>query len=375
MTRIGLFILTLALLITPAFSKQITTFRSGSWTGAAYADDTTGRFRSCTAIASYKSGIAMIVLVSRAYRWELGFDSKRWDLKKGSKINLEYRIDRGRWQSVTGQIYSRRAVRLPMPPRGPLVRQFRRGRVLQLSDGRKTYRFNLTGTSRLMVDLVRCVDKYLAVEKQEERYEQTARTNTQAPRRESKIDDTVQTARSDPSPSQTGPANNTAALAVLRSEGTRVLYNFLSNAGLNGGRILAPDEFPTSLKDAHAVATVGSHIGFSMIVPKATSGAQQRVTATIISNAAKSCTGQFASGSSNEEVRGTSIGAGFTACKKTSDTSYLRYYVTPRNDGGLYLFGVVSALDPGALDSADGAESDGGVNNEQLRDAAYQASR
>ena len=49
--------------------------------------------------------------------------------------------------------------------------------------------------------------------------------------------------------------------------------------------------------------------------------------------------------------------------------------MTPRNDGGLYLFGVMSALDPGALDSADGAAADGGVNNEQLRDAAYQASR
>ena len=375
MIRIGLFVLSLALLVSPAYSKQITTFRSGSWTGAAYADDRTGKFRSCTAIASYKSGIAMIVLVSRAYRWELGFDSNRWDLKKGSKINLSYRIDRGRWRSVTGQVYSSRAVRLPMPPRGPLVRQFRRGKVLQLSDGQKSYYFNLTGTSRLMVDLVRCVDKFLAAEKRGQSSERVVRNNTLTPRREPKINDTAQTARREPSPRVTKPSNNTANAAVLHSEGTRVLYNFLSSAGLNGGKILAPDEFPRSLKDAHAVATVGNHIGFAMVVPKAAANAKHRVTGTIISNVAKNCSGQFASGSSNEQVGGTSIAAGFTACKKTSDTSYLRYYVTPRNDGGLYLFGVMSALSPGALDSADGAEADGGVNNDQLRDAAYQASR
>ena len=375
MMRFGLVILSLALFATPAFSKQITKFYSGSWTGAAYADDTTGRFRSCTAIASYKSGIAMIVLVSRAYQWELGFDSKRWDLKKGSKINLEYRIDGGRWYAVTGHIYSRRAVRLPMPANGTLVRQFRRGRVLQLSDGKKSYHFNLTGTSRLMVDLVRCVDKYIAADKRGRVYGRTAQSNTLAPRRDKKVQDAPRTALRDPAPAATRPATNTAALAVLRSEGTRVLYNFLSNAGLNGGRILAPDEFPHSLKDAHAVATVGNHMGFAMIVDKTTDGAKQRVTATIISNVAQNCTGQFASGSSNEQVQGTSISTGFTACKKSSDTSYLRYFVTPRTSGGLYLFGVVSALDPGALEGADGADPDGGVNNEQLKDAAYQASR
>ena len=375
MLRIGLFVLSLALFISPAYSKQIGTFRSGSWTGAAYADDRTGRFRSCTAIASYKSGIAMIVLVSRAYRWELGFDSSRWKLNKGAKIDLEYRIDRGRWRSVTGHIYSSRAVRLPMPPRGPLVRQFRRGKVLQLSDGRKSYYFNLTGTSRLMVDLVRCVDRHLAAEKRGDDFGRVANNNRQRPRREPKINDTVQTARKDPSSSVTQRTNNSANKAVLHSEGTRVLYNFLSTAGLNGGRILAPEDFPKSLKDAHAVATVKNHIGFAMIVPTAAADAKHRVTGTIISNVAKNCSGQFASGSSNEQVNGTNIATGFTACKKSSDTSYLRYYVTRRNDGGLYLFGVMSALDPGALDDASGSGAGGGVNDEQLRDAAYQASQ
>ena len=117
--------------------------------------------------------------------------------------------------------------------------------------------------------------------------ERVVRNNTLTPRREPKINDTAQTARREPSPRVTQPSNNTANAAVLHSEGTRVLYNFLSSAGLNGGKILAPDEFPKSLKDAHAVATVGNRIGFAMVVPKAAANAKHRVTGTIISNVAK----------------------------------------------------------------------------------------
>ncbi len=74
-------------------------FQSGGWNGSAFTDDQTGAFSTCVASVSYHSGITLYVQLDTNYNWAIGFSALQWNMKVGADIALQYRIDRGAWQS------------------------------------------------------------------------------------------------------------------------------------------------------------------------------------------------------------------------------------------------------------------------------------
>jgi hypothetical protein len=327
----------------------------------------------------------MIVKVDRQFIWEIGFRSDDWSFSPGDNIDLRFRIDESQWESVTATAFSGTGVLIPMDGRANLVKRFRGGRTLELRDTQQSFYFDLTGTSRLMVKLVRCTEQQLAREPSggttdelagrdtpgvQPRGETTDRQNTQSDRHADSA--TGSKNKSNPTPQR----NETSAVNddyLLVAEGTRIVSNFVINAGLKDAVILAPSDVPASLQFAHSVASAGPQTAFVFIVPREANLPQKAVTAAIVAKVSDACDGNFLSGSAKSEVDDTQLATGFAACEENDALTQMRYVVTPRGDGGIYLIGLIAGdgVTSNALQELAPEDS---VDDEQLRQAAYRAS-
>ncbi len=371
-----------------AAAKQVTKFQLGAWYGGAYTSDETGAFTSCLASASYNSGITMIVKVDREFVWEIGFSSNTWSFSPGEDIRLRFRIDKSRWENVTATAYSNTGVLVPMDGRAELVKRFRGGRTLELQDSQESFHFNLGGTSRLMVKLVRCTEQQLAREpSRQPNNNQVARTETPSvqPRTETPDRQNTQTARRADTKSGvknkavTNPYKNQKTTSdsdhLLVAEGTRVLSNFVANASLKDSQILSPADVPASLQFAHSVATAGGQVAFVFVVPREADLPQKTVTAAVVAKVSDGCEGSFLSGSAKSVVNDTKVSTGFAACEDGDQLTQMRYVVTPRGDGGIYLIGLIAGDSPEIGNGLQEVSPGDAVDDELLRQAAYRASR
>jgi hypothetical protein len=339
--------------LIPANATQLSSFSSGPWQGGAFGDDRTSQFNSCVASTSYQSGITMHVMVDKGWQWSLGFSSDAWNLQKGASIALQYRFESTPFRPVTGTAVDPKLVLIPMPVNGSVVTQFRRGRTMEIHDANQSYFFDLTGTSRLLLDLAACVQARL-------NGTQTAGKGFGA--------------SSATPPSQQPQAPDDPALKL---EGTRVLSNFLINAGIADAKILGPEDTPADLKIMHAVAIAPNKLGFVMVVPESAGISADKFQAEFISAVSEKCTGKFASGSSRESVEGGQILKGFTACSSGQGTNQLRYVLAPRSTNGLLLIGLSSNIQTASSTLADepSEKSKPEVSDDLLRDAAFRASK
>lgn len=341
MFRAVLFAIVLGLGTVSAKAAQVGSYTLGNWSVGIYTNDATGAFSSCIADVSYRSGISMIVLVDRSFAWNLGFSSSAWRLRPGERISIKYRFDRSHWTGATAEAISETTVSIPMPSDGAVASMFRRGRTMEVSDGHQSFYFDLTGTSRLMVSLVDCVEKRL-------RMEQAVVADRQA--------------------SPAVPNN-----AALRLEGTRVLSNFLLAANVSGAEIVATEQAEDSLAFAHAIAVADNLIAFAHVVPSS-DGSPDQVAAEISARVSEGCSGKFGSGSTKEAVEDVVLISAFAACQaEGSSDTYLQFAVTGRQPSGQYVLGILFSgkqFGNGA-DSADPAP----VTTDRLVQAAYRASQ
>lgn len=355
------------LIASPAMGKQIKRISSGVWQGGAHVSDRTGRFSSCIVSAPYKNGILMLVMIDRNYLWDLGFSSNKWNLRVGDKIGLQFRIDTGPWTQVKATVYANNAVRVPMQGKWNAVDRFRRGRTLQLRDKNQSYFFNLTGTSRMMVRLVQCVKQQVAID------------NRKGPVRTSNTPEVKSKSRTGSGTVvATAPAatTNTYNDDHLVAEGTRVLSNFIAGASLRGSTILSPTAVPESLKFAHSVATAGGQVVFVFVTPGEAKMSRQTVISSLAARVERACNGDYLSGTSKKKVTGVPVSTGFAACDRSGEVTQVRYVVTPRSSGGIYLIGMISGQGGkwgGQLDNALTAQQ--GIDDDMLREAAFSASR
>ncbi|MEM7289736.1 MAG: hypothetical protein AAF412_05105, partial [Pseudomonadota bacterium] len=63
---------------TSTHAAVVESFRLGGWSASAFTNDQNGKFDSCVATASYKSGISMSVQVDANYSWWIGFSAPSW---------------------------------------------------------------------------------------------------------------------------------------------------------------------------------------------------------------------------------------------------------------------------------------------------------
>lgn len=316
------------LAFTPAATaRQITTMHIGNWEGGAYVDDQ-NRFTHCVANARYRSGLFMFISVTRSYRWYLGFYNPDWHLKEGGKFNVLYRIDQSPWERVPAEIAGDGLIKIQMENETPLIRLFRRGRLMEVNAVGQSMRFSLEGTSVVLPALVNCVEGQHAL--------------TQPQR---------------PPPSSPPPSTNVDA---LKSEAVRIASNFLLDVRLPGARLLSPDDIPAKWRHQGAIWAADGIIGTVDIY---TGTSIDKAIAHLIGEDALACEGSFASGrlpSPSQPDRPEEV---FTSCRGNPNLN-IRYLLSRRQKGGYYQFAIIS--------SGENAQADIPTD---VREAVYHASR
>ena len=326
MVRACLVVIAFLTLCLPAQSRVVESFKSGGWSGDAYVSDGTGLFSSCAAIARYRSGISMSVEVDSNYSWWIGFSSPSWIMTTGEKIGLQYRIDRGSWQSGTAIAMSPQLARMPMPADGYIVRRFRRGNVLYVRDSQNSYQFRLTGTSRLLARLARCVEQNVA-------------RHGKGPG----LSDGPSAATAEKTPVVQSPEPEAETPPVdpkLQIEATQALFNLMAVTGQTGLKLVNEADRPKDLKGLHAVAGNDARTIVTHIFVENEFASQTEIMAQMIFDAAKGCEGDFSSGFSADAVEGADLFAGRSSCVAGDVERLERYAIVARDDSSALVFGV-----------------------------------
>lgn len=150
---------------TDSEARGSSRFSHGNWDGVAMKD-LDGRFGHCEASAIYRRGHILTVVVSRHYGWGIAITHEDWDYAVDREIELRVRIDRGAWRRFAGKAVDEQTVLIPLTDDDSLVTPFRRGRYMDVSDGKVTLSFALTGTNVLFARLVECVATELDLEEE-----------------------------------------------------------------------------------------------------------------------------------------------------------------------------------------------------------------
>ena len=147
-----------------ASTKQVSSFSSGNWQGGVYADEASGKFVYCAAWTVHSNNRLMAVAFGRNNTWGLIFAGDFWHFTRNEEIPVQVWIGWGSALRGTAIALATDMIYVPMAAETALVEQFRHAHLLRLYDGRDTQGFDLTGTSKLMVDLGGCVDAALTAE-------------------------------------------------------------------------------------------------------------------------------------------------------------------------------------------------------------------
>lgn len=325
----------------------VESFKVGAWHVDAFTNETTGRFDSCVAIVRYRSGISMSVQVDANYDWWIGFSAPGWTMTPGEKIELQYRIDRGAWQAGTAEAVSPELARMAMPADGYIITRFRRGRTLYVYDGAYHYEFRLTGTSRLMARLAKCVDTH------------SSRFGAGAPLVGNAA---PASGGSSPAPSGTVVTDVRHADPQLQIEAAQVLFNLMGKSGLLDLSLVGQDDRDAELRDVHAVAASDARTLSAHIMKTDSSESEREVMSTKIAEAAKRCDGDFSSGSGRKTFDDKDVLTGQSVCRAGDYELAERYAIVGRGAGGVYVFALSDTsvgesgggpVSPGAAISAD----------------------
>lgn len=302
------------LLASPLEAAPMQNFRVNQWFAGSYSNDTTKMFSHCAAQARYNSGVLMLFSIGRNYDWNLSFAHPDWNLTQGEKFPIEFVVDGMSPVSAQAVAIHKDQVKVPLPDSVPLFQKFRKGNRLTVAAAGQTFHFSLTDTAQLLPALMRCVAANVPLPPGSMAKNPFAAANT-------------------------APLDASAPRSSVSSHGeaTALMANVLSRSGIPGFELIAPAEIPTSLK-ADAVWKAGKTVGTLQIVE---SSKLQDVPAQLIASDAKSCRGEYFSGSAPDENGDGSVARVFTGCRSKETTTTIYYVAVPRPKGGFYLFATL----------------------------------
>ncbi|WP_213740375.1 serine protease [Bradyrhizobium sp. dw_411] len=160
MRRTVLVALSLVLAISGAQARgPYGSLNVGNWKGGAFTNDTNGEFTSCMALAPYKSGITVFVIVGANMSWKLGFASESWNLNSGQNFPIVLTFDGQQPFNVQAAVISKNLLAVDMPDNSALIAQFRKSKAMSAFAQGQLFQFAMTGTSVLLPTLVNCVSK------------------------------------------------------------------------------------------------------------------------------------------------------------------------------------------------------------------------
>ncbi len=315
----------LALACAEADAAQIgKSFQVGNWRGGAFASDRTKRFTHCAASSSYKNGVGVLFMVTGNYRWAIGFTSDNFSVRPDSTVKLALSLDGAAPTLVEAYAIDSNFLRVSLDPKASLFRRFKAAHFLELRAKDLSYKFALTDTSRMLPQLLQCVTervKPTPMQADENRQVASA-TERQTSGVRSGSSSAYETSRD-----------------VLRAEATSVMANLLSEAGINGFRLVpgtSENGVPVDVIWASPVAK-----GAMFIVTDKDVRRPRDMNAKLIAVAAESCKGKFAL-TATPETDSSSAARVVTGCQVGQKATTTYYLTLPRQKGGHYVFATFS---------------------------------
>ena len=95
-------------------------FKSGNWNGEANNDDN-GKFRDCTMLAEYNSGITLAFIITRDFDWGLVLANDKWNLETGSTQNVTLAVDQRSPIAGTAKAVDAKGLLISLENNGPVV--------------------------------------------------------------------------------------------------------------------------------------------------------------------------------------------------------------------------------------------------------------
>ena len=291
-------------------------FKSGNWNGNANNDDD-GKFRDCTMLAEYNSGITLAFIITRDFDWGLVLANDKWNLETGSTQNVTLAVDSRRPIPATAKAVDSKGLLISLENTGPVVDAMRHGRLLNIVTESGEVSFRLTGTREGIAKLARCVTNHIEAEK--------ANSGDQA----------FAALESKPKAPAADNDNGTQNQNRLFTSSEAVVFasNLLASAGITGYQMMDPAKNPMPNFDAvwtYQNGIMGAIAGYKDMGTVDLDEA----ASVVMADDSKSCKGDFASGKKQSSPTDT-IGVKrlFTACR-TDDSSLEIHYTLLKTDSG-----------------------------------------
>ncbi|MGJ4953379.1 hypothetical protein [Bradyrhizobium sp. HKCCYLS20291] len=327
--------------VAPAHAKgPYGTISVAGWSGGAYTDDNTGKFSSCIASASYKSGINFGVLALPTYNWALAFIHPSWSLSQGQKFPIVLSFDGRQSYNVEGSVWSANMVVVPMPNDSSLIKAFRAARTMSAFAQGNLFQFDLNGTSVLMPSLANCV-RMINTGGLAAATNFTAQPGAAAAQRPG-----APAAAAPAATASVQPARAAEDSPELQLEAMQIASNFILKASLQHPAILGGGERPVWLTAGGVAWKADNATGFVRIVPPQRNVDGLEVAATIIGNDARDCKGKFISARNSELVDSAVVFRGMSSCEDSEKSDVAEYFIFPRKAGGFVLFSVITPTKP-----------------------------
>jgi hypothetical protein len=326
-------------------------FQSGNWKGAAYTNDTTGRFSHCAMSTGYQSGISMFFAISDNYTWRLGWSNTSWNLNVNQTYPVSLTVDGVNAGTVQAKAVNKQFAVAELPAQATLFDLFRRGNLLTMVSGNDRFQFSLLGTNAALTMLGTCTRTQLA----------SAPPSPQPPPPGAPKPGPITTpqpvdpppsqpaAQPTPTPTPTPPANTRRlwpeSTAQQRVEAARALSAILALPTMQGFRPISEREamelnLPQSAR-ADLAWRSDLLTGTLDIVPSQSGLNPSAIASTIIRADRSACGGRFESGTSGDP-RSQRVTRLFTTCEASLRTTEARYVVVPMADGvSYYVFAMV----------------------------------
>jgi hypothetical protein len=294
-------------------------FKSGNWQGDANNDDN-GKFRDCTMLAEYNSGITLAFIITRDFVWGLALSNEQWNLEVGSTQDVSLAIDQRRPITSVAKAVDAKGLLIPLENTGPVVDAMRHGRMLTIVTESGKVSFQLSGTRNAISLLAGCVSDHIEQEKAENPNSAFAGLQSK-PAAPSGGGDT-------PAPQQNQNRLFTSSEAAVFAS------NLLAAAGITGYQLMDPAK--NQMPNFDVVWTYQNGIMGAIAAYKDMGSVDLDEAASVVmADDSKSCKGDFASGKKQSAPTDT-IGVKrlFTACRTDGSQSLEIHYTLLKTESG-----------------------------------------
>lgn len=313
----------------------------GAWKGGIYASNKTGNFSHCVVSAKYKSGITLLFSVTKGLKWQVGFSKPAWNLTVGDKYPVKYQVDKRRTHSGEANAVSKKLAIIYLPGSSKLFSEMRRGRLLRVKTEDDLLSFRLTGTSKMLRQLLACARKYDGRNLTPVAKAPSSNSNSKNPFAGSNNQEN-QTAEA------SKPRRKSGITPQFRRE-AKVWFDAHLAASSERYSIVPNKGSAQKMYRKHALVwRVGKKtgiIGSLRIFPRKKAEALEN---NVMAFEARSCKGDFASKYFKHDGVGSAPASRLLAtCRQDSGKTWSTYYaITNRDDGGTYLVSLISNSAP-----------------------------